>query len=273
MRYKTLAILFAFLVFNSCKNEKTFKIQLPTAGYTNIESNEIHETPIFKVSQINNTKYEIVFKDTLFLEIDTTTHSKIYNLKIRNSGYHDYFHTALIELDKNISYSEFNKVLKEFRKVNIQRFIFTLQNNSYLSFGLFPYFPSESDYIEDRLRGYSPPRTSVEFDHYNKLLEEKKYVKFEIEDGIVKIIDHNGDEVLNYKEFALANKKYFIIYHINDEQTYEDFITVFSKIRQYQDEILEIINTKTESIKENNEYRFIIIEKNELKALLDSETI
>jgi len=250
------SILFFLLIFIvSCKEGES-EINFPVSKVNNFDLENNNADFLVNVSRLQNGKYQIEYRDTLIANLDSTLHSKILDLKYKNEQYHEYA-TIKLELDMNIPYREFKRLTKEFRKAFYQSFVLRTNESKYLRIKLLPEYQNENEYYDSRIIGQGPRHTLYE--ELKPYFTENKILHIVVENGVLMLNDNGGNEVPDYKKYALENKRFITLYDIKDDQTYQDFVTLYSQLRQWHDELkVSIENDKTVKI---DEYKFMIEEK------------
>jgi hypothetical protein len=250
-------LILTLLLFISCEKSER-NVDYPKSNIANFDLENNKEDYLINVSRLKNGEYQIIYRDTLISDIDSTLHSKILDLKNKNRRIHEYASVEL-ELDKNITYNEFRNLTSEFRKVFYQKYILKTDGNGYFRIQMLPYYQNDTEYFDDRIKGLGPPHTLYE--ELKPYFTENKILYITIKDGKLKMIDNNGDDVPNYKEYALTNKRFITLYDIKDDQTYEDFVLLYSQIIEWQLELKSVIEKGNKESEEMDEYKFMIVEK------------
>jgi len=248
----TLYILTFLLLFSCSKEETTFK--LPSSDFSNYNLNEHKNDYVITVEQLSNTKYRIVDRDTIIVTLDSTLHSKIFNKK------RDNYPTVLLNLDKNTSYSDFRQLTKEFRKSFKQIFVLNLKNNNAIRISLPPYIQTDNEYIDSILKGHGAPNNYNEFKPY---IEQKKVLNLRVTNSEITLKDLQDNKILDFKEYALKNKKFIIFYEFDSDCNYQNYVDMTSFIKSVQKDIWK--KEKNENNLTENEFRgkylFIVEEK------------
>lgn len=257
MELKFNIVILAFLLFISCEKSEN-NVEYPKSNIDNFDIEKNKEDYLINVRKLQNGEYQIIYRDTLVSKIDSTLHSKILDLQNNNRQIHEYALVKL-ELDKNIPYIDFKNLTSEFRKVLYQKYILKTDKNGYFKIQMLPYYQNDTEYFDDRIKGVGPPHSLYE--ELKPYFTENKILYVTIKEGKLKMIDNNGNEVKNYKEYALKNKRFITLYDIKDNQSYQDFVTVYSQLIVWLDEIYKSIDHKKSGTDDMDEYKIMIEEK------------
>lgn len=245
------------MLFISCeKNENGTEYPLSNVNNFDLENNDVDF--LINVIKLPNNEYQIEYRDTLISKIDSTLHGKILDLKNRNKRIHEQA-TIKLEIDKQILYSEFKNLTAEFRKVFYQSFVLKTEGNKYLRIQLLPYYQVANEYYDNRIKGLGPPHTLYE--ELKPYFTENKVLYVTILNGEMKLFDNNGNKILNYKNYALKNKRFITLYEIKDDQSYQDFVTLYSQLIEWHNELKVLIDNENGGTEKTDKYRFMIAEK------------
>ena len=250
-------LVFSIILFVGCTKDKS-ETDFPISKVQNFDLENNNADFLINVSKLQNGQYQIEYRDTLTAKLDSTLHSKILDLQNKNRQRHEYAKIKL-ELDKNILYSEFKNLTKEFRKIFYQSFVLRINENQYLRIQLLPEYQKANKYYDSRIIGQGPPHTLYE--ELKPYFMENKILYVTVENGVLKLNDNRGNEVSNYKNYALENKRFITLYEVKDDQTYQDFVTLYSQLIQWHNELKTSIDNENNGIEKKDEYKFMIVEK------------
>ncbi|MCC4214770.1 hypothetical protein [Leeuwenhoekiella parthenopeia] len=263
MKLKFNILILIFLLLESCENSVN-NIEYPESKVENFDINNNDEDYLIKVSNLKSGEFQIIYRDTLVTKSDSTLHSKILNLADENRRHHEYA-SVLLALDKNLPYKDFKKLTNEFRKVFYQKYILRTENNGYFKIHLPPYYQNDNEYFDNRIKGLGPPHTL--YKELKPHFSSTKILYVSIEKGNLKMIDNKNQEVKNYIQYARDNKRFITLYYIKENQSYQDFITVYSNLLFWIDEIHASIDNSKNSTDGLDEFKIMIAEKNALQNL------
>ena len=257
MNFKLYISTLVFFLFFSCSNQKK-EIDFPISKVANFDIDNNDENYLINVSRFENGEYKIEYRNTLITKLDSTLHSKIINLKEKNSRIHEYA-TVKLELDKQIPYREFKILTHEFRKAFHQLFVLKTNGNEYLRIQLLPEYQDINEYYDDRIKGLGPPHSL--FEELKPFFTDNKILYATIKNGELDLIDNMGNQISDYKNYAFENKRFITLYEIQDEQSYQDFVTLYSQLIEWHNEIKQIIDKNAGKKQDLDEYKFLIAEK------------
>jgi len=263
LKIKLYILIFPILFIISCINDKN-EIDFPTSNVNNFDLENNNADYLVNVIRLKNGEYQIEYRDTLISKLDSTLHGRILDLKKNNRRIHEHA-TIKLQLGKDILYSEFKKLTDEFRKVFYQKFVLSTSNDKYLRIQLLPYYQVEDEYIDGRIKGLGPPHTLYE--ELKPYFTENKVLYVTIDNGILRLIDNKNNKITDYKKFALNKKSFITLYKIESDQTYQDFVNLYSQLVKWRNELKILIEEENKDTKQTDEYQFMIAEKTDYSSL------
>lgn len=219
-----LIILFLLIFGYACSSENL--TTLPTSVYFNVDLDSYSTKAVINVSQSSDNLFNIEYENVYTGTIDSTLHVELSKIKfppyVREV-------TVKFQLDKDLKYSEFEKLVNEFRKVNLRRFCMDIGDNRGIQYIAFPYDYSENLFIDPSINiVYPPPAPYLNKESLSKVFPNLIY---SVENSKVKIHDHIGNEITDNKNFIKNRENAFHFLKMNKTDTYQDYITVTSYIR------------------------------------------
>lgn len=210
------------LLLVACNSNETEYIKLPDGDFDNYPNHAYGIRPVLFVEQYSEETYKFIYKDTIYSKIDSTLHSKLYDLKIDNVPRHEFLFEVHLVLSSSLKYEYYRELIKELQKSTFQTFILYLDNGKKIRKKYTPFFDRETEYLDPRLKNYFPPFESKQLTE--AFISKNKYVHTLVNKNKITVFDSNNDIVNDYKAFILENEGILNIYQVDSNATYQDYI-------------------------------------------------
>jgi hypothetical protein len=218
---KKICIALIFLLLACQSNEREY-IRLLHGDFDNYSHHANGIKPVLFVEQYSEKTFRFIYNDTVYSKIDSTLHSKLYDLKFDNMPRDEFPFEVHIVLMSSLKYQYYRKLIKELQKSTFHTFVLYLDNGNKIRKKYTPFFDTETEYFDPRLKQYFQPFESKQLTE--PFISKNKYVHSLVSENKITIFDPNKDVVSNYKSLSSKNEGILNIYQIDSSATYQDYI-------------------------------------------------
>jgi hypothetical protein len=229
MKARLILTSIAF-VLTACSEDT--KTELPRATYRSLYlDKEQVEQRSLRLSQKGIDSVVVEYATSLVVALDSNLHYNAESVFLEADRLHSFrANGALLFFDKHTPWSAIRTVKTELAKVTELAHVFMVSETEGIQMVSTPFVEGNEPYIHPKsLWADYPLPPSPPIPSTKELLDSDNGILLRVKNDKVSL-SSNGNPVLNLDSVITYNDRYAIVYEMNDENTYQDFITAIDYV-------------------------------------------